>query len=50
MNDKRQTEQILAVNDNLEAVESADGHGDSFWSVALALNNEKPKVYRVRSV
>ena len=50
INDKRQTEQILAVNDNLEAVESADGHGDSFWSVALALNNEKPKVYRVRSV
>ncbi len=27
---------MLAVNNNLQAVESPQGHGDSFWSVAMA--------------
>lgn len=32
----RQRRQILAVDDNLDAPATQDGHGDSFWSVALA--------------
>ena len=32
---------ILSVNDRLEALETAEGHGDAFWSIALALS-EKP--------
>ncbi len=37
VDDPRQHNQLLAVNNNLQAVESPQGHGDSFWSVALAL-------------
>jgi len=33
----RQLEQILAVDNDLEAVETSKGHGDSFWSNALAI-------------
>jgi hypothetical protein len=33
----RQTNQMLAVNNLLQAIESPQGHGDSFWSVAMAL-------------
>jgi hypothetical protein len=49
INDKRQIDQILAVTSDLQAFESAEGHGDSFWSVAMALTEEKEKVYRVRT-
>lgn len=48
INDKRQTEQILAVTSDLQAFESSEGHGDSFWSLAMALWEEKKKEYRVR--
>lgn len=37
LDDPRQTNQMLAVNNNLQAVESPQGHGDSFWSNAMAL-------------
>lgn len=37
VDDPRQQNQLLAVNNNLQAVESPQGHGDSFWSVAMAL-------------
>ena len=37
LNDKRQTSQIVAVDKTLKSVETADGHGDSFWSNALAV-------------
>lgn len=37
LDDPRQTNQMLAVNNQLQAIESPQGHGDSFWSVALAL-------------
>ncbi len=37
LDDPRQTNQMLAVNNNLQAIESPQGHGDSFWSVAMAL-------------
>lgn len=37
IDDPRQTNQMLAVNNNLQAIESPEGHGDSFWSNAMAL-------------
>lgn len=37
LDDPRQTNQMLAVNNNLQAIESPQGHGDSFWSVCLGL-------------
>jgi hypothetical protein len=42
LDDPRQINQMLAVNNNLQAVESPQGHGDSFWSTALALP-ERPE-------
>jgi len=42
VNDKRQTDQILSVTSDLQAFETPEGHGDSFWSNCLALyDNEK---------
>lgn len=43
VDDPRQQNQLLAVNNNLQAVESPQGHGDSFWSVALALPEQSNK-------
>jgi len=37
IDDNRQTDQILCVNNDLDAVESPQGHGDSFWSIGMAL-------------
>ena len=37
LDDPRQTNQMLAVNNQLQAIESPQGHGDSFWIVAMAL-------------
>jgi len=37
LEDDRQVSQIVSVNSDLEALESVGGHGDSFWSNALAL-------------
>ena len=37
IDDDRQIDQILQVNSELQAVQSPLGHGDSFWSNALAL-------------
>ena len=36
--------QICVVTDDLEAMPSKDGHGDSFWSVALAISSAKDLV------
>lgn len=49
VNDTRQTDQILQVNNELQAIESPMGHGDSFWSNALALWEERQHRYGVRS-
>lgn len=38
INDTRQTEQILSVNSNLDAMETELGHGDAFFSNGLALS------------
>lgn len=50
INDVRQIDQMLQVNNDLQAVESPQGHGDSFWSNALALLEEKERRYGVRSI
>jgi len=36
-NNQRTIDQILAVTNDLQAIESHDGHGDSFFSISLAL-------------
>lgn len=38
INDPRQISQIIQVDNNLKAPETPQGHGDSFWSNALALH------------
>jgi len=35
--DQRQTQQIISVNNELKAPETPMGHGEAFWSVGLAL-------------
>ena len=40
-NNPRQLRSILSVNNNLEALETAEGHGDAFWAIALALSHKK---------
>lgn len=37
LNDERQFKQIMQVDNDLVAVETEDGHGDAFWSNALAV-------------
>lgn len=36
IDDERQTRQILNCDNNLNSADTAEGHGDSFWSNALA--------------
>lgn len=50
VNDTRQKEQILAVDGNLKAMETPEGHGDSFWSNVLALGEQKVREPRIRSI
>jgi hypothetical protein len=42
INNQRTINQIMVVTNDLEAVATHEGHGDSFWSIALALYSEKP--------
>ena len=37
IDDNRLLNQIVAVTNDLKAIESPEGHGDSFWSVALCM-------------
>jgi len=46
-NDQRMINSILAVNNNLDSIETADGHGDAFWSIALALSCKQSAPYEV---
>lgn len=48
INDQRQLNQILAVNNDLKAIPGPEGHGDSFWSNALAMYEEPDKSPSVR--
>ena len=43
LNHQRMIDSILSVTNDLQAVESTIGHGDAFWSVALAVYKEKGK-------
>jgi len=36
LNDNRMLEQIQLVDNDLKAVETSEGHGDSFWSICLS--------------
>ena len=40
INNDRMINQILVVNNNLDAVVTSEGHGDSFWSIAMAVNDK----------
>lgn len=44
LDNRRMIDQVLSVNNDLKAFETSEGHGDSFWSIALAVNvsNHKP--------
>jgi hypothetical protein len=35
--DKRQTNQLLVVQNDLDAIQTSEGHGDCFWSTAMAV-------------
>ena len=39
LSDQRQKGQILIMNNDLKAPETPEGHGDSFWSVCMALKD-----------
>lgn len=39
INHQRLINLILTVTNDLQAVETSEGHGDSFWSIALAVGN-----------
>lgn len=39
-NNDRMIRSILSVNSGLDAIETVDGHGDAFWSIALALSHK----------
>ncbi len=41
LNHKRMLDQMLLVTNDLEAIETPEGHGDSFWSVALTFKYEE---------
>lgn len=41
INDQRMLRQILQVTNDLQAVETHEGHGDSFWSIALCFKGIK---------
>jgi hypothetical protein len=38
INDQRMINQMLVVDNNLQALQTPEGHGDSFWSIALAIH------------
>jgi hypothetical protein len=50
VNEQRQYNQILQVNGDVKAIETPEGHGDSFFSVALALYEGENKVVRIRNL
>jgi len=37
INDRRMINQMLVVDNDLQALETPEGHGDSFWGIALAV-------------
>jgi len=41
INDQRMLEQMLLVTNDLQAIETPQGHADSFWSIALTFRHEE---------
>jgi hypothetical protein len=41
INEARQIDQLLSVNNDLKAVAGPGGHGDSFWSCAMAIYEDR---------
>lgn len=41
LNEPRTLNQILMVNNELQAPETPEGHGDSFWSICLTFNDQE---------
>jgi hypothetical protein len=48
VDDERQLSQLLAVNSDLKAVAGPQGHGDSFWSIMLALKIDEDDQPNIR--
>lgn len=46
-NNQRMLRSILSVNNSLEAMETVDGHGDAFWSIAMALSNRRKAIVAI---
>lgn len=46
-NDQRMISQILLVTNDLQAVETPEGHGDSFWSIALCFKGIRISITRL---
>ena len=48
LNDQRLINQVLVVDNDLNAITTPEGHGDSFWSIALAFSevslNMQPEI------
>lgn len=42
LNDQRQLRQLLTVTNDLQAIETHEGHGEPFWSVSMALHRKSP--------
>lgn len=49
INERRQQSQLLAVDNTLQALESVEGHGDSFWSVAMAVSDNDDGSITIRT-
>ena len=45
IDEARQNSQLLAVTSELKVVYSPEGHGDSFWSVALGVSNKGVEIW-----
>ncbi len=44
IDDKRLIEQICIVTDDLQTIQTSSGHGDSFWSICLAILGVKDMI------
>jgi hypothetical protein len=50
VNESRQINQIVAVTSDLQAINSPEGHGDSFFSCALGTYEEKRRTPNIRVI
>ena len=51
LKDERQKQQILSVNNELKAPETPMGHGDAFFSIAMALSAAyETSIYKIQTL